>query len=197
MRECVYLLWCRGSIPACHACGLGSNSGERTLLSFKIELDSWGNITWLDTHDPMRQDSVLYLDDFLTFDGLGMSFDDVYLGGEHVQQSVAEDVHLPDGGNSYRPKKIRGTGSLREGYCCECNTWLRLKTSSYWYHMNYKHGINSRGVRYPEPQTRCLGTRVEGFCNMCSDWIFLGHRNKGKSILFGWFKHWQKNHTNK
>lgn len=95
----------------------------------------------------------------------------------------------------YKPQQTRGNGQEREGFCDECNKWFRLKTSSYWYHMNYKHGINSNGVRYPEPEVRVSNSKVEGFCRVCDEWISLGNKSNQKSIKFGWYKHWQKNHS--
>lgn len=122
---------------------------------------------------------------------LGNDSDLTSLGHLYVQKGKSKGLD-----DVYRPKKVRGNGNLREGYCCDCNLWFKLKTSSYWYHMNYKHGINSRGIKYPEPETRCLDCKVEGFCKVCNTWIVLGHRKSRRSIMFGWFKHWQKIHGN-
>lgn len=119
-------------------------------------------------------------------------------GGYVDENSIGTSLTNKDRGGEddiYKPKKVRGFGSSREGYCNVCDVWLRLKTSSYWYHMNYKHGINSRGVKYPEPETRYSECKVEGFCDVCDGWIVLGHRNNRRSIRFGWFRHWQKNHS--
>lgn len=93
----------------------------------------------------------------------------------------------------YKPKNIRGIGCMREGFCEICKKWYKLKTSSYWYHMNYKHGINSYGIKYPEPKIRELGSKVEGFCYLCSKWIFLGRFKEINKFI--WFRHWQKEHT--
>lgn len=94
--------------------------------------------------------------------------------------------------NCYSPKLIRGTGVDREGYCERCDRWFRLKTSSYWYHMNYKHGISSKGVRCPEPIFRGAN-RTESYCGECRKWIHLG--NKKRNPRFVWLRHWQKTHT--
>jgi hypothetical protein len=166
--------------------------------------------------------NVLYLDDFLTFeDNLIMSLDSdeayplssiheleeyrlskfVKNEGKYGSPAAVEGLEgsaRPRRDNApedmYRPKKIRGVGSQREGYCEDCRLWFRLKTSSYWYHMNYKHGINSSGARYPEPETRCRDRRVESFCGACNDWVVVGTKKKKKSIRFGWYRHWQKRH---
>lgn len=100
-----------------------------------------------------------------------------------------EDRELPNG---YRPAVIRGAGALREGYCARCDQWFKLKTSSYWYHMNYKHGISAKGRICPEPKLRERMGQKEGFCKECREWIVLGINNR--SVRFGWFKHWQKLH---
>ncbi|ELA48480.1 hypothetical protein VCUG_00089 [Vavraia culicis subsp. floridensis] len=94
----------------------------------------------------------------------------------------------------YRPKHVRGKGIYREGYCDSCNQWFRLKTSSYWYHMNYKHGINSKGKKYPQPCLRETYSRLESYCRMCDRWIFLCSSNGKKSVTYAWYKHFQKNH---
>ncbi|KAF7684126.1 Meiotic expression up-regulated protein 26 [Astathelohania contejeani] len=96
----------------------------------------------------------------------------------------------------YRPRQVRGVGSQREGYCSECNLWFKLKTSSYWYHMNFKHGINSQGTKYPEPITKKTNLGVKAICNKCNKWIHLGNRYNKKSIKYNWYKHWQKEHRN-
>ncbi|ADM11171.1 uncharacterized protein Eint_030260 [Encephalitozoon intestinalis ATCC 50506] len=165
--------------------------------------------------------SVLYLDEFLLLDTPYVSevlldprefyeLDDIYspteLNGNDLLREITVDAigalspwpreikRQPEDGDIYKPKKVRGAGKLREGYCGMCNLWLKLKTSSYWYHMNYKHGISSKGSRYPEPQVRHVGNRTEGFCTICSKWIVLGHKASGRSTRFGWFKHCQKSH---
>ncbi len=92
----------------------------------------------------------------------------------------------------YKPPVIRGVGVTREGLCSYCKKWFRLKTSSYWYHMNYKHGISARGEICPEPKLRERSGKKEGFCKECNAWIELGSKNR--SVKFGWFKHWQKTH---
>lgn len=92
----------------------------------------------------------------------------------------------------YRPIRVRGKGKEREGCCAICGMWFKLKNSSYWYHMNYKHGISSNGVKFPEPRLRDINAQVEGYCIQCKEWIPLGlNRNR---VNFGWFKHWQKTH---
>lgn len=95
---------------------------------------------------------------------------------------------------SYKPKIIRNEGILREGYCEECNKWFRLKTSSYWYHMNFYHGISSTGQRYPEPKTVYVAGRLQSVCSKCGDIVVLGNSKNIKLNKYNWFKHWQKRH---
>ena len=94
----------------------------------------------------------------------------------------------------YRPKQVRNKGAMREGYCEECNKWFRLKTSSYWYHMNYKHGINAEGLKYPEPNVHFNKNRIESYCSVCRRWICLGYQKNTKSYKFNWYRHWQRDH---
>lgn len=93
----------------------------------------------------------------------------------------------------------RGTGYRKEARCeiCEMqgiHSWFRLKQSSYWYHMNFIHGINSQNGRpfdlpigyrhvyikghqlksynnnyheYPYS----LSSEFQGNCKSCSTWI--------------------------
>lgn len=92
----------------------------------------------------------------------------------------------------YRPEITRGKGVLREGYCKQCDKWLKLKTSNYWYHMNYMHGINTNGQKYPNPELRIIKNIKQGFCKECSKWIDLGKNTNG--MRYNWFKHWKKVH---
>lgn len=97
--------------------------------------------------------------------------------------------------DEYSPKVTRGIGYRKEARCEKCETagtpsvWLRLKQSSYWYHMNFIHGINSQtGLPYQLPQTYRkasvhsihprsrldAGNTVKEFqakCDVCYGWI--------------------------
>lgn len=94
--------------------------------------------------------------------------------------------------NNYSPRRVRGTGSEREGYCETCDRWYNMKNSSYWYHMNYKHGINCRGEKYPMPRVRERGAVREGYCEECGEWVSLG--SVKKSFRFSWLRHMQRQH---
>lgn len=96
--------------------------------------------------------------------------------------------------NSYRPKKIRGCGILREGFCFFCKKWFKLKTSSYWYHMNYKHGISSKGNKYPNLELHKTENKIMSFCKLCNDYVFLCFVNGRKNFKYSWYKHFQKIH---
>lgn len=93
----------------------------------------------------------------------------------------------------YKPKNIRGTGVMREGLCEICNMWFRMKTSSYWYHMNFKHGIASNGDKYPEPLIKYRDGKAFSICNLCDCEVPLGLTSK--SIKYNWYKHFQKDHA--
>ncbi|TBU01628.1 putative DUF4451 domain-containing protein [Hamiltosporidium magnivora] len=112
---------------------------------------------------------------------------------KETSKSVVNDTNKSDKKN-YSPKFVRGNGIMREGYCEECDKWFRLKTSSYWYHMNYKHGVNSSGQKYPHPNIQNNCGYYEALCESCQKWVYLGKKNNNKSINFCWFKHWQKDH---
>lgn len=56
----------------------------------------------------------------------------------------------------YSPKEVRGKGPLKEGRCplCPEETWLKIKQSAYWYHMNFTHGISAvTGQPHPMPSS--------------------------------------------
>jgi hypothetical protein len=59
------------------------------------------------------------------------------------------------GNNLYTPRYVRGHGPDREGLCelCKMPTWFNMKFSTYWYHMNFFHGVNPKsGTFYPRPE---------------------------------------------
>ncbi|KAH9411823.1 hypothetical protein HK407_03g05740 [Ordospora pajunii] len=177
--------------------GVGSNA---FYLDDFLMLDSAVLDASLDFHDAFELGNIYEIERFFTeqhkdtrsSQQLHPLHNDLYHDPPIHSDLMVDD--LPDSTDIYKPVRIRGIGMLREGYCEICKTWLRLKTSSYWYHMNYKHGINSRGVKYPEPQIRSVGCRTESFCTVCDKWIALGSSKHGKSAKFGWFKHCQKVH---
>lgn len=94
---------------------------------------------------------------------------------------------------NYKPKNIRGQGVFREGLCEECNKWFRLKTSSYWYHMNFKHGIAANGMTYPEPEVYYNKGKAFSVCKSCNAEVPLGGNNK--TLKYNWYKHFQKEHA--
>lgn len=91
----------------------------------------------------------------------------------------------------YVPRFTRGHGISKLGLCPICShqgefIWLRTKTSAYWYHMNFVHGIHSKGRPYQPPiefrTVRLRKTRnaigvpnkkymIEGKCHQCNKWI--------------------------
>lgn len=116
------------------------------------------------------------------------TFNQLKYQNEHKPKKKKED-------QNYRPKLVRGKGIEREGFCDSCQKWFRLKTSSYWYHMNYKHGINSKGKKYPEPILRQNNQKIESFCSICDEWIIICGIRGRKSVKYSWFRHFQKTHN--
>lgn len=100
-------------------------------------------------------------------------------------------MEISDREDKYTPVLVRGMGPNREGRCGIFQKWFKLKTISYWYHMNYKHGISAKGVKYPEPVYRD-SKKEEGFCKICNQWIILGNSKKSGNFL--WLRHLQKYH---
>lgn len=180
----------------------------------------------------MKNNSVLYLDDFLSNNkensttedsGESNAAKDFYAVEEYILRKQAMDNTLcpqmmykeeffPSVSDKicekmidrkkprktrqkegYKPKYIRGKGVLREGLCEICDLWFRLKTSSYWYHMNFKHGISSNGSTYPEPTIVYRAEKAFSVCQICSKEVSLGASKK--TMTYNWYKHFQKDHT--
>lgn len=118
---------------------------------------------------------------------------------QYRQRRFAEDV--------YSPLMIRGRGAEREGCCplChDCQVWLKIKQSAYWYHMNFYHGIcAATGRPYPPPeeikrqpiQGKPEAVRVYGSCSDCKEWILLASelsKHEQSMPMNAWYKHSQK-----
>lgn len=95
----------------------------------------------------------------------------------------------------YNPRITRGKGYRKEARCDVCESegrsiWLRMKQSSYWYHMNFIHGINSQSGRPYELPTLYRNATIssvfcrsedrfstakelQGLCEGCVNWITL------------------------
>ncbi|ORD96709.1 MEU26 [Hepatospora eriocheir] len=95
----------------------------------------------------------------------------------------------------YKPKSIRYEGKDREGLCEICKKWFKLRTSSYWYHMNYKHGICSNYKKILDPITRIKSRLIQGYCMFCKDWIDLS--SISREYIYSWYRHFIKTHHNK
>lgn len=94
-------------------------------------------------------------------------------------------------GDLYTPRWQRGVGDSKEGLCplCEEEVWLRIKQSSYWYHMNYHHGISATtGKPYDPPADfeveRLARTgvdeaviRLSGLCSKCHEWVTISTKH--------------------
>ncbi|KAJ4148641.1 hypothetical protein LMH87_003102 [Akanthomyces muscarius] len=99
-------------------------------------------------------------------------------------------------GDMHTPKWVRGHGEKREGWCglCKPGRWLVLKTSAYWYHKAFTHGISAAtGAPFQGPlDKRRIDGKMdvwEGLCGNCNTWIRLfGRKKKGTA----WFRHTYK-----
>ncbi|RVD92378.1 meiotic expression up-regulated 26-like protein [Tubulinosema ratisbonensis] len=158
----------------------------------------------------MRKKNTLYLEDLLPY----VQETEEYLLEENINEMFHYNDFVKSIGTKenitfdeekgpkklekkpYKPVLTRKLITGNEGYCKVCDKWFKLKNSSYWYHMNFIHGINSEGKKYPEPKIRIGVDKLESFCKACNKWIFLGTKRGAKSYRFTWFKHWQKNHKN-
>ncbi|KAI5148777.1 hypothetical protein ENBRE01_0527 [Enteropsectra breve] len=127
--------------------------------------------------------------------------EEMLFGPQACLETVSPPECCGDSQNCYVPSATRGKGPTKEAFCRLCRGWFRMKNSSYWYHMNYIHGINKNGKRIPEPVLRKKHSalkenkdkKYEGFCKECGKWLVLGNTEKG--IKFGWYKHWQREHS--
>ena len=103
-------------------------------------------------------------------------------------------------GDLYKPFWTRGYGKAKEGWCglCEPGTWLKTKTSVYWYHMHNFHGITSIAGDFfaPPVEVRKSGESGlrEALCHQCKKWIpTQGDKPVNVEEIY-WFKHSQKCH---
>ncbi|MBW0466433.1 hypothetical protein O181_006148 [Austropuccinia psidii MF-1] len=94
----------------------------------------------------------------------------------------------------YTPRYVKGVGSEKVGLCCICaepksrggenmSLWLKMKVSSYSYHLSFFHGINNAdGLPFSPPvQIRLIQREhvaanektdlKEGLCHQCENWI--------------------------
>lgn len=95
--------------------------------------------------------------------------------------------------NLYSPLEIRGEGTNREGKCPYCLCFLKMKTSNFWYHMNFTHGVSSKGIKYPEPIILdCeLGKYLK--CTQCS--IKIKYNPNKPSLSYStYYKHYHTEH---
>jgi len=94
----------------------------------------------------------------------------------------------------YTPRYVKGVGAEKLGLCCICAEskdrgggdtalWLKMKVSSYSYHLSFFHGINNAdGLPFSPPVEIRLVKRChvaaneklelkEGRCHQCSKWV--------------------------
>lgn len=122
--------------------------------------------------------------------------------------------------NLYAPKFVKGLGDEKMGLCPICvegverggeggERWLKLKNSSYVYHLSYQHGLsNLTGLPFSPPtKLRTINLHptskdardhmVEGLCHKCDKWIpMLSVKNVNAVVPeLIWWKHAKPCHT--
>ncbi|GAA5834252.1 hypothetical protein JCM9279_004257 [Rhodotorula babjevae] len=121
--------------------------------------------------------------------------------------------------NLYWPRFVKGNADEKCGLCPICaepkerggegeQKWLKLKNSSYVYHMSYTHGLSNltglpfsppvemRTVTLPPSTKDQRAQMVEGKCHKCNDWIKLLSVKNIDAIVpeLIWWKHAKKCH---
>ncbi|KAJ2961328.1 hypothetical protein NQZ79_g3380 [Umbelopsis isabellina] len=138
---------------------------------------------------------------------------------QHVYQKNSKAVsNIARGVNDfYSPRWLRGIGAKKEGLCPLCQgLWLKTKTSRFWYHMNFYHGISAvNGRPYSAPvaiRAVLKSERVhdikthsmhQGYCGQCGHWVDLQAKQPllvpelkvGFHAYQEWWKHAQKCHV--
>ncbi|RKP18506.1 hypothetical protein ROZALSC1DRAFT_10029, partial [Rozella allomycis CSF55] len=98
-------------------------------------------------------------------------------------------------GDLYSPRWVRNRASKKEGLCrfCRKETWLCLKDSAYWYHVQFHHGIcasNGRSFEKPVEYREESDGTIEGFCGHCRCWIQI--HSLTRHSLTTWYHHAHK-----
>ncbi|GAA6047121.1 hypothetical protein JCM3770_006906 [Rhodotorula araucariae] len=121
--------------------------------------------------------------------------------------------------NLYWPRFVKGNADDKCGMCPICaepkerggegeQKWLKLKNSSYVYHMSYTHGLSNltglpfsppvemRTVDLPPSTKDQRAQMIEGKCHKCNDWIKLLSVKNVDAIVpeLIWWKHAKKCH---
>ncbi|KAI9591436.1 hypothetical protein BDF19DRAFT_271400 [Syncephalis fuscata] len=129
----------------------------------------------------------------------------------------------------YSPHKVKGLGRAKLGQCPLCygmgeSAWFHIKISSYWYHMNFFHGISSvtkqpyhdpilvqkrpllRIPKRPSASSTSSNSSFEflselhdGLCHHCHQWIPMDSVKQVvvKVPMIYWWKHAQRCHHSK
>ncbi|KAF7701545.1 Meiotic expression up-regulated protein 26 [Cucumispora dikerogammari] len=114
---------------------------------------------------------------------------DIFQKQNHVQPRVYEVKNR----NLYSPLEIRGSGISREGKCPYCLCYLKMKTSNFWYHMNFTHGVSSKGIKYPTPII--LDCEIGKYlkCKECS--FKIKYNSSKPSLCYSsYYKHYHTEH---
>ncbi|GAA5949569.1 hypothetical protein JCM3765_002707 [Sporobolomyces pararoseus] len=121
--------------------------------------------------------------------------------------------------NLYYPRLIKGSADDKCGLCPICaepperggqgeHKWLKLKNSSYVYHLSYNHGLSNvtglpfsppveiRVIDLPKQSKDTRAKMTEGRCHKCDEWIPLLSVKNIDAIIpeLIWWKHAKKCH---
>lgn len=101
-------------------------------------------------------------------------------------------------GDMYAPIWISGSGSERAGWCRVCPSWHDLRSSGYWYHLHFTHGVScATGKRFTPPidirRSPTETGELEVNCSKCRSWLVVG---KGANrCRTAYFRHAYRCHT--
>jgi hypothetical protein len=99
----------------------------------------------------------------------------------------------------YTPRWVRGGHLSSEGLCPYCfqagtEIWLKTKSSAYWFHLSFHHGISSKTFqpfpRLPQVRESSDGQR-EVLCENCDEWINLTPAKQNYQAVesMEWWRH--------
>ncbi|KAH9458206.1 hypothetical protein Pst134EB_010507 [Puccinia striiformis f. sp. tritici] len=141
-----------------------------------------------------------------------------------MKQPANSNFNTPAHGymDLYTPRYVKGVGAEKLGLCCICaepkdrggtdtQLWLKMKVSSYSYHLSFFHGINNAdGLPFSPPvETRRIKRchvaanekleLKEGRCHQCNKWVPMeGVKMQDVKVpeLF-WWKHAKSCHKSR
>ncbi|TPX49407.1 hypothetical protein SeLEV6574_g01493 [Synchytrium endobioticum] len=141
----------------------------------------------------------------------GSNYDDDGEGGRSGGRDATPRRQSPRfEGDLYTPTLVRFGGTQKQGLCDQCGVlgkWLQLKTSAFWYHKQFYHGISSITGQYFTPssslrllyhnvatdeegsssksQAATATVMVEALCKECNQWIPIMNPKRRGSVPSG------------